>query len=212
MGRATCDCLGPINVNPWLTAVMDLAAVVGLLATWPARVSPLVPHRWPKALTTTSVLIPLSAAGAYGATVSVPDYLAAGGMGLGHGYFALLEPGTWKGQRLPILEHIDIGRQLGKGQWIVVMHQHTCPDCPEALAYYKQLARQMAGQKNTPRVALVEMPPYEPVAHGVAPTAAHWTEGRLSDAREWFVMTPVILFLNDGRVVKVSQGRQERHE
>lgn len=130
MGEADCGCFGPIKVNPWLTAVMDLAVVLGLLVTWPARVGPVMPHRWPQVLATASSVILLSAAGAYGATVSVPDYLAASGMSLGYGYFVLLEPETWKGQQLPILEHIDIGKQLSKGRWIVVMHQHTCPDCP----------------------------------------------------------------------------------
>lgn len=80
------------------------------------------------------------------------------------------------------------------------------------MAYFRRLAGQTAGRKDAPRVALVEMPPYESATAAAQAGVPYWAVGRLSDAREWFVMTPVILFLNDGRVVKVSQGKQNQRE
>ena len=43
--------------------------------------------------------------------------------------YEVLEPETWIGKELPILEYIDIADQLKKGTWLILFYHHDCPDC-----------------------------------------------------------------------------------
>jgi hypothetical protein len=71
----------------------------------------------------------------------------------------VLEPETWVGQKLPLLEHIDIGEKLSKGNWLILLYHHDCPDCIKAIAKYEQMARNLAGNGGFGRQALIELPP-----------------------------------------------------
>ena len=55
----------------------------------------------------------------------------------------ILEPKTWVGKRLSILDDIDIGGQLAKGEWLVVLYREDCPRCREELPRYAELSNRL---------------------------------------------------------------------
>jgi len=111
--------------------------------------------------------------------------------------YEVLEPETWVGQRLPILEYIDIGQKLEKGTWLVLFYHYDCPDCAEAIPKYEQMACDLAGNEDFLQIALIEVPPYGPAALS---ENLPCSVGRLPDTKEWFVTTPAIALLTDGQV------------
>ncbi|KPL25101.1 MAG: hypothetical protein AMJ75_01985 [Phycisphaerae bacterium SM1_79] len=55
----------------------------------------------------------------------------------------MLEPETWVGEKLPILEYIDIADQVEKGSWLLLFFRHDCPDCAAAIPKYEQIAQDL---------------------------------------------------------------------
>ena len=112
--------------------------------------------------------------------------------------YEVLEPETWVGKELPILEHIDITETLKKGTWLILLYHYDCPDCTRAIARYQQMARELAGNEDFLRIALIAVPPY---GQGPVSENSPCTLGRLAEIKEWFVTTPVIALLTDGQVI-----------
>jgi thiol-disulfide isomerase/thioredoxin len=106
----------------------------------------------------------------------------------------------WVGKRLPILEHIDIGKQLGQGNWLVVLYHHDCPDCRIAIPTYEEMARRFRANGRSLRIALIEIPPYGSRRLGEESACVY---GRLSSCKQWFTMTPVGVLTVRGRVESV---------
>jgi hypothetical protein len=111
--------------------------------------------------------------------------------------YEVLEPETWVGKKLPILEYIDIGKQLETGIWLVLFHHHDCPDCAAAVARYQEIARGLAGNEDFLQIALIEVPPY---GQGQVSRNSPCVPGRLVDTKDWFVTTPAVALLTDGQV------------
>ena len=109
--------------------------------------------------------------------------------------YEVLEPETWAGKRLPIMEHIDIGEQLEKGRWIIFLYRHNCPVCLAIYGKFEQMAHNLANRGDCQKkVALVEVPPYGLIAGN---TERSFISGKLSNDRKWFVDSCLIL-LSDG--------------
>ncbi len=110
--------------------------------------------------------------------------------------YEVLEPNTWIGKELLILDHIDIANQLELGNWLVVLYHHGCPDCRTVIPEYKRMAEDLQGSDFL-RIALVEVPPYRTVItqHDVA-----WIWGQLDKSKQWFVVTPAAMIVVDGHV------------
>jgi hypothetical protein len=121
-----------------------------------------------------------------------PADVAGDGLILGAGNLVVLEPEKWVGRRWPLLEYVDQRAELSVGRWQVVLYHHECPRCQAVL-------ERLADVRG--HLALVEVPPHGgPPAN--APPGAHLA--RLSETREWFVETPLVLTLRDGIVEGVS--------
>jgi hypothetical protein len=112
--------------------------------------------------------------------------------------YEVLEPSDWVGKELPILENIDIAETLKKGTWLVLLYHHDCPDCTTAIAKYEQMARDLAGNEDFLRIALIAIPPY--YGQGPVNEDCPCTLGRLDQTKEWFVTTPATALLTDGQV------------
>jgi hypothetical protein len=117
--------------------------------------------------------------------------------------YEVLEPETWVGKKLPILEHIDIGEKLSRGNWLILLYHHDCPDCIKAIAKYEQMARNLVGNEAFLQIALIELPPYGRTPIG-ARTAC--TFARLADTKEWFVSTPAAALISEGKVSSSWEG------
>jgi hypothetical protein len=118
--------------------------------------------------------------------------------------YEVLEPETWIGKKLPILDYIDIGKSLKKGNWVVLFYHHDCPDCARAIAQYQQTARDLAGNEDFLRMAFIEVPPY-----GQAPVSKNSPcfLGRLAETKEWFVTTPAVILMAQGKVKSAWEGK-----
>ncbi|MCD4831380.1 MAG: hypothetical protein K8R02_06175 [Anaerohalosphaeraceae bacterium] len=108
--------------------------------------------------------------------------------------------------RWPMLEHINIAETLGSGIWVVLMYHTDCPDCADAVPEYEQFQRSLAGNDDAIRFAFIGMPPYAEPGTGPVPGDSICTLGRLSDAKKWFVQSPLVVVLLDGRVLGVWEG------
>jgi len=111
--------------------------------------------------------------------------------------YEVLEPETWVGKELPILEHIDIAESLTKGTWLILFYHHDCLGCGAAIPKYEQISRDLAGNEDFLQIALIAVPPYgrDPISENCPCTL-----GRLAETKEWFVTTPAVALLTDGKV------------
>jgi len=203
-GESSCGCFGRFEVNPWWTLGLDIF-VLGAIWKWRTfqskRLAPdasceivASPKEGNRVRTfavagvvlLVGVPISIQMLSAHHATLTRDGAIE------GDDELVILEPEEWIDQPLPIAAHIDIGEQLLKGPWILVLFHHDCPKCQEALPQYEQLAQE--GSRK--RIAIVEVPPYgEKASH-----AAASIYGRLTDGREWFVQAPVEIVVENGIV------------
>jgi hypothetical protein len=130
--------------------------------------------------------------------------------------YEVLEPSEWVGKELPILEHIvedpafrrrvedpavrrrnSIREILRTGTWLVLLYHYDCPDCGIAIPKYEQMARDLEGNEDFLRIALIAVPPY---GRGPIDENTPCTLGRLPETKEWFVTTPATALMKDGQV------------
>lgn len=202
-GAASCGCFGSVHVNPWITLfAIDLPAVVALVIFRPRNLSVKTPldllmpiPRLMQLNVCVSFLVVLLVGSTTVLAMNEPAKLTQD--------YMVLEPEMWIGEELPILEYIDIGEQLRTGNWLVLFYHHDCPDCQEAIPQYEQMARYLADNEELLRIAFVEVPPFGPTTVGMD---GSWAVGSLSDSRDWFVTTPVVILVEDGQVHFGWQG------
>jgi len=192
----SCGCFGSVHVNPWITLfAIDLPAVMALAVFRPKGEKLFAWPSTPRFATAAAVSLV-----ALGVTIPVLAFNKPAGI---TSSYEVLEPEAWVGRKLPILEHVDIGEQLETGIWLVLLYHHDCPDCAAAIPKYERIARDMAGNEDFLRIALIEVPPY-----GQRPISdkSPCTLGRLADVKEWFVTTPVVALLTDSRITSAWEG------
>ena len=133
-----------------------------------------------------------------------PAALSDTGSIVGDGKVVVLEPQKWIGKQFPLIGYIDIGHQLEEGSWTVLLFHHDCPKCQEALSYLRQLARESVLREPL-RLALAELPPYDPAVRDASSDDVPYVGGKLNDSKNWFVEAPLILSLRNGKVVGVMR-------
>jgi len=206
-GEASCGCFGVIEVNPWITFVLDLVILAALILFRPDfGTSQKTDHRRFRLTASASVFLAVGLPLAIMATTYKPAGLAKDGRILGNGRIVLLEPTQWMGSRCPLLTHIDISERLQKGRWTVVLYHHDCPHCEKRIPEFEREAHNRAGHIGNSKVAMVELPPYAPPGKSLLSPHTSCLTGRVSNARDWFVETPTILTLLNGVVVDAKEG------
>ncbi len=217
-GAASCGCFGTVHVNPWVTLLaIDLPAVVALGLFRPVfSFAPVLSflRSLPTAVTggreslrqvVAEFAKPLPTLRRFAATAALSlailglttPILALNKPATVTSSYEILEPQTWVGRELPILEHIDIGEYLRQGNWLVVLYHHDCPDCQAAIPRYEQMARDLEGNEDSLRIALVEMPPY---GQSGLMNNTPCSQGRLDSCKKWFVTTPVAILTVRGTI------------
>jgi hypothetical protein len=218
-GEPSCGCFGRVETSPWLTLTIDIAAVIALgccavpglpsgrkasmgalpgigsssdTASAAAGFSPAYVWLLGLWLTTASGLGFFTVRGA----ASAP--LAAIGQRVGD--VILVQPDQMIGQRFELGRYTDIGQQLAQGRWLVVFYNARCPECERLKEYWSTSWAEIRGQGNT---AFVSVPPdltgTTPALHGV-----RW--GALDSGIDWFIQTPLVVAIQDNRVVEARIG------
>jgi thiol-disulfide isomerase/thioredoxin len=199
IGAESCGCFGTVTVNPWITLfVMDVPLFI-LLAIFRPKGEKLLPPPWPKAVHFFAIAIPtfiLLPAVEYVLITNKPPMASE--------KYEVLDVKKWANQDVwPLLEYIDIKDSLQTGEWIVLMYHYDCPDCRDAIPEYEKMHHNLKG--NNINLAFIEMPSVSGEEHLIE-ISGDVIRGRLSDAKKWFVQTPVVAILHDGVVLQAWAG------
>lgn len=202
-GAVSCGCFGQLKVNPWWTLLLDIAIFAGLALEFFAKKTDETSRDKPKTIHAIGTGI-ISFALALGLMWhAAPRQASSQNEFLTIGNLIILEPETWAGKKFPLLEYVDV--DVSQGKWVLLLHRHDCSKCLEAVPKYDKLASLSLRYQ----VAIIEVPPHD-ASHET--NASHCHVGQLSDAREWFVETPVEIDLENGVVMKASTGLPSLHK
>ena len=197
-GEESCGCFGQLKVSPWWTFLLDVLVLFGLgLEIILNRGSRSDTRQRPKVWT--KPCLAFGSVLSIGICIGLVSYLNpvqsnAGIQMQQIGGLTVLEPETWVGQKNPLSSFVDV--ELDAGEWIVLLHRHDCPKCQETI---EELEISF-GTDQANQIAIIEVPPYGQ-AHGGEKI---FLQGRLTDDREWFVQTPVVMRIKDGIISSVS--------
>ncbi len=197
-GAASCGCFGSIHVNPWITlACIDLPAVAALAIFRPKNLD----FRRPLAFFTPRPGVIRFAAvlllGLNAACVSTV-ILVLNEPALVTSRYEVLEPTEWPGKQLPILDHIDIKDKLSEDNWLILLYHHDCYDCVEVIAKVEHMYRELDDNDDCLQLAIVAVRLFD-----TAPLKTNCCPGQLAETKEWFVTTPAIALLENGKVQSV---------
>jgi hypothetical protein len=198
-GEGTCGCFGAVRVSPWLMFVVDSTAAVFLIGTFPNRVS-----ETGRSQLGSGALVPPITCGVLlscVAWINQPGLINSGTTSsFTDGQVVFVEPERWDGGQCPLLAHIDVKEVLSVGSWRLMFYHYGCPKCREILSKF---APGQAGAVEGDRLALIAVPPYGDQDDELFHSAAS-IHGRLSDRLQWFVETPLEVWVRDGLVEKVG--------
>lgn len=198
MGATSCGCFGNLQVNPWSTFVLDLTAIP--MALWVGLGDKNHPpaHQGLRLKVAATVFV-LAGVPAFAKMMLNPPAEDR--------QLVVVDPAQWVGRPWPLTPYVDIGPQISKGRWAVLLFSWSCKHhCSKAVLDYADLATQWRQGGAEPRVALVEMygdPPPEGMARELAGSPA--LRGRLRE-NELLLSSPTLVMLVDGHVVAVAQG------
>ncbi len=210
-GEASCGCFGAVAINPWLTAVFDLG-VVGMLG-W---VSP----RNLRCENSTDIVVVLKKRQVLGMivlwictavplTVAMMSVQTIATAELGTEFVGAdgrktvtLEPSKWAGKDFALTLHTDLHGKLKHGVWLVLLHTHTCSSCRESVRLYRELAIEFAVNDKAPKIAMIELPPYDSEAS--EPNDNDPVQyGKLDKSRAWKIKSPALLLIDEHKVQNV---------
>lgn len=201
-GVSSCGCLGAIDVKPSLMAFIDLLIIVVLIIARPPAVSA---SAWIRGAVLASLfsLVGL-AVGTFQSRIegrwqrqtaddSDTGLVILDGIGI-------VAPHRWIGSPCPLLKHIDIGNELTKGEWSVILYRPGCPSCETLL--HEQTDLEQNGQSNDGiQLAMVSISTSE--ARERMPATPNLRYGALTAKCEWMIQTPLRWTMSDGKVIEV---------
>jgi hypothetical protein len=206
IGAESCGCFGRVKVNPWVTlSAVDIPLFLGLVIFRPKGLK-LLPPPWPSALHFFGVAIPTFIAFSIIIPVLVfnkpPDKTDK---------YEVIKPAEWIAdaqthKEWPMLKYIDIAGVLKSNIVVVVLYDTECETCHKAIPLYDQMARDMAGNEDAIRFALIEIPPYASGKDDIVPADTPCLQGRLDASKKWYAQTPLVVVLADGVAVKSWEG------
>ena len=239
-GHASCGCFGRVEVNPWWTFGLDVGIVSVLWRWRPENSpQPVedVDKTDHNAQPAPSLGVRAFAVGAIWLIIGVPTAAALGGahvwdsaemeLAFAEDTVAILEPQKLVGKRFPLLQFVEdrpdsvspqnyhMRGRLTQGEWTVILYRDGCARCarmmPEwraKLTKWQGNAARNGGHEVARCVGMIEVPPYgNAKGHGLC---SGWHFGRLRDSRQWFVETPLVLRLNQGRVESIVFSGEEK--
>jgi hypothetical protein len=195
-GAGSCGCFGRIEVNPWITVTLDVAALAALIFTTRGNYRDVLPLPRVGLVASQMVLI-----GAVAMVLRSPIHArAASGS-------ELIDPAMWVNQQPWLLgERIDNWADVSYGKWVVLLYQPDCRECTTTRDNYEILAHQWASERSAVHVALVDTTGEGDPDWETNSAAFH---GILHVPGDWNVPTPTLVVLIDGKAMTVGQGFDE---
>jgi hypothetical protein len=197
-GFARCDCFGEVSISAASMLVIDLlcafALALGLLNSHSRKHAERSNRRLP-------LISNISACVAF--IMLVASMTSTFAQQLGLGPTILVDAKLLEDNQIRILEYIDIGAELGEGDWELQFVRRGCPDCQALLDGEHTFINAM----NTVFVE-VPVPGGESLRQSLPSHAAagiRW--GTLDAARDWIFPTPLTVKLRNGAVQQVFQHR-----
>ena len=207
-GLESCGCLGRIRLSPWYAmSVYALGLALVLIFRPPLRVAQPARRYW---LKLAAVIVVTAGAGIPSALAVAryrPATISQTGEIVGTDRFVVLEPQAWTGEQFPLASHIDVGGRLMQGRWTVLLYHYDCPFCREAIGKYEAEARKLSQRNDPLRIALVAVPPWGPPEQSPVAKDTACLAGRLAEGRDWFVATPAVIELIEGKVAAASDAQ-----
>jgi len=196
-GAASCGCFGPVQVNPWITLfAVDIPVCLALAVFRPKGEKLLDWPTMPRFAALAGIGFAILSITATILALNKPEKITSS--------YEVLEPEEWVGRELPILDYIDIGEKLKKGNWLVLFYHYDCPDCLEAIQKYEKIFSEIDINNVVLGFAIIAVPPY---GEDRVIAGSPCVPGRLADVKDWFVTTPAVVLLTDGQV---EQSWQEK--
>ena len=110
---------------------------------------------------------------------------------------AVIEQWDW----LQFVVEDDVRQQISEGLVVVMMHRYDCPTCeemaPQYSEYYKEITEQGVDEF---KIAFLSIPPYGDEDH--VPDDTTCILGTLTDEKNWQLMSPLVVALLDGELIK----------
>jgi hypothetical protein len=204
-GETSCGCFGWLEVNPWITTVLDTLVIFLLIR------SRLVREKNNGVFKLLIVLGCWTVVATF-MTFTMLNYefqtLGDDGLIRGNGNEVVLEPEQWYNHSLPIQGYLKESEFLTKGVWLILLYDHRCPACRECVKTYTELAMKFSGKSNYPKILFVEVPPFEN-ASAIQDKNNLVEYRRLDGTHKWKVNTPVLFFVDEGVVKKVINNPRE---
>lgn len=116
-----------------------------------------------------------------------------------------LDPHQWINARLPLLDSIDIGDRLARGEWLVVFHRPGCESCKQLVEQISDLQSMSKLASNTP-IALISAGE-STLAESNVHASATLVAGEFSASGNSWLPTPLIVRIRDGLVGDVAVQR-----
>jgi hypothetical protein len=116
----------------------------------------------------------------------------------------ILDPSSWLNQTFPLLDEIIDGGSLQKGRWLVVFYHFDCDTCRQAIPAYLSHLDELT--VNGARMAFVQMPPDPPADQDLVAPSRDYLHLKLRPDRDWFATTPVVVAVEDGKVIWAKDG------
>lgn len=206
VGEASCGCFGRLAVNPWYTWALDVAAVGLLLVSRPTGQGSAWREIRQAVLACVFIAMAIGVPAGWAMVSFQAGTLSADGVVAGSGNLVLLTPKQWIGKRFPLLNHVDIGSQIAKGAWLVVLYHPTCPQCEELIAKYRQHYPADATHGPGLPVAFIEVPELDQDSTTLDLSHLRCLRGHMDRSHQWFVTTPAVVLLENAIVRQAYEG------
>lgn len=202
-GDASCGCFGTAELNPWIVASIDIGIVIALSRIQFDAVREMAKTRIAQLARCGLLPAVFIAIGSYWMWKNAPNSFFLGRRELSEtADNSLLSPQSWNGTPLPILPFIDINETLGSGHWAIALYRKNCGHCQEVIPHLRRLESALAARPIGPQLALVEVPSGGKSIAGASDPDWAGIYGRLDGQRQWFIKTPAVILVNNGRVVR----------
>jgi hypothetical protein len=200
-GEASCGCFGLVEVNPLITMSFDCGVVILLLCFCPraeliGKTDPSKVFSFVVSWLMTSALL------TWAMVTYKPALLTTDSKIIGESQAVILYPNEWLDKRFPLLEYVDVHKDIGKGKCVLIFYRTNCSKCAK---HFEHLSKQNDFQNDSDvNIVCIEIDGLPQNELRSRFDNGKWYWGNLKSVKRWFVETPTILTVENGYVRTIS--------